>query len=313
MKLLRKNTDLQSFVGDATDEDDDDHSSIPPLDSILPKAPTQKIDIDIVDDKNDLTEINLESTAGTNQTESLESIARTDQSSDVNVWDYIADDDDDNNLQVSADVGSSSLNILDYLVIPQRAGSIDGLNPFYYQDRDDVWTIGSTTSFLRDKSPSADGIAPKATEILSKSRKFASFTGLSPGGMDDTLSSSNSDGQPENKSSPDSSEETKPCPIFAWESNTTVGIQIDVSHSQPGVPDRFKDIDSKIQALLEDQDELALWSVKHAGELAAVQDVPEFSRVPLEALMARAQVKLIQLDEHGGFSEERAKWGLKSR
>lgn len=60
-------------------------------------------------------------------------------SRDINVWDYLVPDEED--ILTSSGDEQTSTNALDYLVIPQRGTSIDGVNPFVYQNCNDAWTI----------------------------------------------------------------------------------------------------------------------------------------------------------------------------
>lgn len=86
------------------------------------------------------------STAGT-IAESLQSnIEETEEdqlSSDISVWDYMLPEEEEEKESIPASAGDehTSTNALDYLIVPQRGASIDGINPFVYQNCNDAWTI----------------------------------------------------------------------------------------------------------------------------------------------------------------------------
>lgn len=73
----------------------------------------------------------------------VDKIEKNQISSHVNVWDYLVSDDDENLLE-SPGAERTPINVLDYLTIPERDTSIDGVNPFLYQKSNDAWTIKVT-------------------------------------------------------------------------------------------------------------------------------------------------------------------------
>lgn len=62
-------------------------------------------------------------------------------SSDISVWDYMLPEEEEQGIPASAGDEHTSTNALDYLIVPQRGASIDGINPFVYQNCNDAWTI----------------------------------------------------------------------------------------------------------------------------------------------------------------------------
>ncbi|KAJ5523829.1 Mg2+ transporter protein CorA-like/Zinc transport protein ZntB [Penicillium frequentans] len=227
-------------------------------------------------------------------------------SSDISVWDYLLPDDEEDILTSAGDEHTST-NALDYLIIPQRGASIDGINPFVYQNCNDSWTIKSTLSLTSDKSSSRENVMSDYGNLPSKSLQPSSFTEMS-------LEEENSPPiSPRVHDRPHKKLETQACPIFAWKAETADGIVDDSSADCDPVPDQYKDVDSTIRAILEERDREASWYIEFEGELAAIKNFPDCSRMQLRAHMERIGIGLMQIEASDELAEKRESWALKQK
>ena len=120
----RKNTKFQSYVEDASEVEDCFPSKI--SNRVLPSDIMQH-------------EITTPSTAEPLRPEP-ENFQDDQVSSNVNPSSLVVDDDE-RSLEPRKEM-DTTINVFDYLVVPQRdTTNIDGVNPFVYQDSNDSWTI----------------------------------------------------------------------------------------------------------------------------------------------------------------------------
>ncbi|KAJ5924390.1 Mg2+ transporter protein CorA-like/Zinc transport protein ZntB [Penicillium verhagenii] len=343
-KLRRANSDMQSFVEDGSD--DEDFPSVVSKSSHLSLSPSARVDVEVHEREAHTPELELKSSISTAslskeeidpvplqstqnlspkaldcdpeqfyQPESkagslaskMSEIQKIRVATDVNVWDYLVSDDDEN-LLVSPRAEDTSVNALDYLIVPQRGTSVDGVNPFVYQNSNDTWTIKSTLS-LPDSSK-GETTSDSADSLLNPPRS-SSLTELSFGGHVSTSTKE----RLRSKSLLGITEDPQPCPIFAWKGETVDERVIDASdiHARPQVPNHYKAIDSTIRELLKDRDTEALWSVvAHEEEQIAVKNVPDCSRMQLTAQMERIDIELIQ-QESQELARKQAIWALKQK
>ncbi|KAJ5925580.1 Mg2+ transporter protein CorA-like/Zinc transport protein ZntB [Penicillium verhagenii] len=343
-KLRRANSDMQSFAEDGSE--DEDFPSVVSKSSYLSLSPSARVGVGVDEREAHTPELELKSSISTSslskeevdpvplqstqnlfpqavdsdsaqfsQRESkagflaskMTGIQKIQAATDINVWDYLVSDDDEN-LLVSPGAEDTSVNALDYLIVPQRGTSVDGVNPFVYQNSNDTWTIKSTLS-LPD-SLKGETTSDSANSLLNPPRS-SSLTELSLAG---NLSTSTEE-RLRSKSLLGITEDPQPCPIFAWKGETFDERVIDTSetHARPQVPNHYKAIDSTIRELLKDRDTEALCSVvAHEEEQIAVKNVPDCSRMQLTAQMERIDIELIQ-QESQELARKQAIWELKQK